>query len=295
MECIITISVLIFLALFLKYYDRKSKYEFPKPNPNKITIPGSWDQVNLIQYLKFYKIENPSKIQVLKIIGEISEEKIKSLTENQIDEIYYRLFFAVKTKPLSEKKTKNSYKKEFWYISYLPEEEAKLFYISQFSYYFFLNDPKTSYCGDEEILNSYKEKLIEGKLEYLSTVIASLVIEENGVYKKELIEGKTKVFERLMPITRALTVYKYFTGIEYADLFENNSNEEDSEILERRIPKHIRDSVWRRAQGKCEICSSQIKLEFDHIIPFSKGGSNTYRNIQLLCEKCNRSKSAKIG
>lgn len=36
-------------------------------------------------------------------------------------------------------------------------------------------------------------------------------------------------------------------------------------------------------------------LEFDHIIPHSKGGANTYRNIQLLCEPCNRSKSAKIG
>jgi len=36
------------------------------------------------------------------------------------------------------------------------------------------------------------------------------------------------------------------------------------------------------------------KLEYDHIIPVSKGGSNTERNIQLLCEKCNRQKSATI-
>ena len=53
--------------------------------------------------------------------------------------------------------------------------------------------------------------------------------------------------------------------------------------------------VWRRDEGKCVECGSNENLEFDHIIPHSKGGANTYRNIQLLCEYCNRSKSAKIG
>ena len=36
-------------------------------------------------------------------------------------------------------------------------------------------------------------------------------------------------------------------------------------------------------------------IEFDHIVPFSKGGANTYRNIQILCESCNRRKSDNIG
>ncbi|MDP7536025.1 MAG: HNH endonuclease [Candidatus Poseidoniia archaeon] len=31
------------------------------------------------------------------------------------------------------------------------------------------------------------------------------------------------------------------------------------------------------------------------MIPVSKGGANTYRNIQLLCEVCNREKSDNIG
>ncbi|MDO9512072.1 MAG: HNH endonuclease [Bacteroidales bacterium] len=62
-----------------------------------------------------------------------------------------------------------------------------------------------------------------------------------------------------------------------------------------QIPQIVLDQVWNRDGGKCIICGSQEKIEFDHIIPFSKGGSNTYRNIQITCEKCNREKSNKIG
>jgi len=60
------------------------------------------------------------------------------------------------------------------------------------------------------------------------------------------------------------------------------------------ISEDVRIYVWRRDEGKCVYCNSNHKLEYDHIIPVSKGGSNTSRNIQLLCEPCNRSKSAKI-
>lgn len=63
----------------------------------------------------------------------------------------------------------------------------------------------------------------------------------------------------------------------------------------RRISQSTMDKVWRRDEGKCVECGSNENLEFDHIIPFSKGGANTYRNIQLLCQNCNRSKSDKIG
>lgn len=36
-------------------------------------------------------------------------------------------------------------------------------------------------------------------------------------------------------------------------------------------------------------------MEYDHIIPFWKGGASTYRNVQLLCESRNRGKGAAIG
>lgn len=66
-------------------------------------------------------------------------------------------------------------------------------------------------------------------------------------------------------------------------------------ISNRYISQQVKDLVWNRDNGKCRECGSNERLEFDHIIPFSKGGSNTYRNIQLLCEPCNRTKSDKIG
>lgn len=62
----------------------------------------------------------------------------------------------------------------------------------------------------------------------------------------------------------------------------------------RYICSKVKREVWRRDCGRCINCGSRKNLEYDHIIPFSKGGSNTVRNVQLLCEKCNRKKNSNI-
>jgi HNH endonuclease len=60
------------------------------------------------------------------------------------------------------------------------------------------------------------------------------------------------------------------------------------------IPERVRHEVWRRDRGTCVECGSRGRLEFDHIIPVSRGGANTARNIELRCEPCNRRKGARI-
>ncbi|MCJ7516146.1 MAG: HNH endonuclease [Dehalococcoidia bacterium] len=61
----------------------------------------------------------------------------------------------------------------------------------------------------------------------------------------------------------------------------------------RYIPAAVRKIVWHRDGGRCAAhnCGSRKQLEYDHILPVSKGGSNTEKNIRLLCKKCNRAKS----
>jgi hypothetical protein len=59
----------------------------------------------------------------------------------------------------------------------------------------------------------------------------------------------------------------------------------------RIIPTPVKIEVWQRDKGKCVQCGSSSDLHFDHIIPFSLGGSSTTAdNIQLLCSKHNLEK-----
>ena len=53
--------------------------------------------------------------------------------------------------------------------------------------------------------------------------------------------------------------------------------------------------VWRRDDGACVRCGATEYLEFDHIIPFSKGGADTVQSIQLLCRRCKLDKSDQIA
>lgn len=60
----------------------------------------------------------------------------------------------------------------------------------------------------------------------------------------------------------------------------------------RSIPQWVKIAVATRDGGKCRSCGSAYELQYDHVIPYSRGGSSTdVNNIQLLCGTCNRRKS----
>ena len=61
--------------------------------------------------------------------------------------------------------------------------------------------------------------------------------------------------------------------------------------ITRSIPRTVQFKVLKRENQICDKCSQSVRdadIEFDHIIPWSKGGPTEEHNIRLLCSSCNR-------
>ena len=67
-----------------------------------------------------------------------------------------------------------------------------------------------------------------------------------------------------------------------------------------------RRKLWEKLGKGCVRCGAETALfrgspysdppvaHLDHIVPFSKGGRCSEKNMQVLCESCNCSKGAKL-
>jgi len=99
------------------------------------------------------------------------------------------------------------------------------------------------------------------KKDYLDLQREPLSKEHISLLILELYDNERKQFERLK------------------NLYSLSPTEQEG-YKRPSIPEKTRIEVWRRDEGKCVQCGSKEKLEYDHIIPISKGGSNTARNIQ---------------
>jgi hypothetical protein len=107
----------------------------------------------------------------------------------------------------------------------------------------------------------------------------------NGVF--ELVDSWTE-------LSNGRNVFKFRLSVldDAADIVEPSPND----IHHRRIiPTDVKLAVWQRDGGRCVICQSADNLHFDHVIPFSKGGSSLVaENVQLLCCRHNLGKHDRI-
>ena len=107
----------------------------------------------------------------------------------------------------------------------------------------------------------------------------------NGVFK--LVDA----YEKQVNNRKVFKFILQLTDEKIKGLKEVIELEEDARV----IPSEVKAKVWKRDKGQCVQCGSKEHLHFDHILPYSKGGtSRDERNIQLLCAKHNLQKSDKI-
>jgi len=142
-------------------------------------------------------------------------------------------------------------------------------------------DIKSRFNKDEDVVKFD----VEVETDEISDGVFNVVVTKSPteLNEKQILDLKSKLSEKL----RADGEFVSSMSIEVLKSTKSKRT--------RTITQNVKDRVWNRDGGKCVQCDSNENLEFDHIIPFSKGGANTYRNIQLLCEQCNRQKSNKIG
>lgn len=62
----------------------------------------------------------------------------------------------------------------------------------------------------------------------------------------------------------------------------------------RHVSAADRDAIMKRDGHRCVVCAATEKLEIDHIIPVSRGGTSQIGNLQVLCRSCNRKKRTQV-
>jgi hypothetical protein len=159
-----------------------------------------------------------------------------------------------------------------------------------------VNDPKTV---DQPMM-------IDGKLTQNGLFYEAALRSKRGEQEPELVRVYEKVRAGIWTYNghfRLLDAWQEPSGTRQVFKYRLEIQEEIDPVLAigtgdehtRLIPSSVKVEVWKRDKAHCVICGSTENLHFDHIIPYSKGGSSlTAANIQLLCSRCNLSKKDRI-
>lgn len=114
---------------------------------------------------------------------------------------------------------------------------------------------------------------------------------KNGIWT---FNGIFKLADAWIQKSNNRNVFKF--KLELIEEREEKRDEKAKALPHNRvIPTAVKLQVWKRDQGKCVECGSRDNLHFDHLLPFSKGGTSLKaENIQLLCARHNLEKRDKI-
>ncbi|MFR4162065.1 MAG: HNH endonuclease [Paraclostridium sordellii] len=104
------------------------------------------------------------------------------------------------------------------------------------------------------------------------TVVESFPIDDDDEYSCRIFGHQCPVFHVAEPFTET----------------------RETRNISRNIPQIVKLRVFKRDGQVCQLCRRNIceeEINYDHIIPWSKGGCSDESNIRILCEECNKKRS----
>jgi hypothetical protein len=132
---------------------------------------------------------------------------------------------------------------------------------------------ETRVLGNGKKLDIQRKKIFEEQIEFFTSE------DHPDKIAKEFLEGSCKVFGHICPV--------FFVAEPLTETIERRKHS-------RSISREVMLKVIRRDGQICQKCNEPVldgDVEFDHVIPYSKGGESTMENLKLKHRNCNRQKS----
>lgn len=151
---------------------------------------------------------------------------------------------------------------------------------------------------NRSLFKNYRRKQYEKSLDDQHAYVFYQTRRQTRYRQKNYIKTSYKVAQTSIKFTcdyaYLLNRDKQLKDIDYACTLREYHSKNQRKLL----TKELRQKIMVRDNYTCQICGKympdEVGLQIDHIVPVSKGGKTVASNLQVLCSKCNGSKSNRI-
>jgi hypothetical protein len=143
----------------------------------------------------------------------------------------------------------------------------------------------------EIIKTKESERIVAKNLTEYKFMASSELVQKLNQLRNLLSHRDVESMAGLIEELADIALKKHLPSKKQASTFAAEVQNDTTKKGARYIPSALRRMVWHRDAGKCQYvdpltakkCESKFRIQFDHLMPVSKGGQTTEKNLRLLC------------